>query len=70
MTVTPDILVARYKSLRHTHPSLDVIRWQILDMARGGDGGPTGFNDMSVREYTYPDKSDTFFQEIVLGMGW
>jgi hypothetical protein len=56
------------------------IRDQYLEMALGGGGGRLGFkpedsscshpNGPTCRDYNYPDKPDSFFQEVCDGMGW
>jgi len=58
------------------------VKYQYADMAAGGDGGPLGFtpsdysgptpgpDGVSCRAYNYPEKPDSFFQEIIDLMGW
>lgn len=56
------------------------IEWQYTDMAVGGDGGRLHYKPIdwdgthpqgpTCREYNYPGKPDTFFQEVCDGMGW
>ena len=56
------------------------IRSQYIEMAQGGDGGRLGYkpedsscshpDGPTCRDYNYPDKPDSFFQEVCDGMGW
>tara|TARA_R110001583_G_scaffold31091_1_gene106793 strand:+ start:1252 stop:1488 length:237 start_codon:yes stop_codon:yes gene_type:complete len=71
--------VKYYKALRSMKPHSSVlreVRFQYLEMAKGGDGGelgfiPDGFNRPPVcREYNYPLQPDSFFQEVVKEMEW
>ena len=45
-------------------------RLQFTSMASGGDGGPTGFDDSTIREYYYPGQPDVFFQRVCERMRW
>lgn len=50
--------------------------YQYRSMAAGGDGGPMwGTQDergfpLKCRDMYYPNKPDSFFQEVCIGMGW
>ena len=73
--------VMRYRQMESAVPNssmLREVRWQYADMAKGGDGGPLGYRpdgwtknrNPSVRDYNYPGKPDSFFQEVRDLMGW
>ena len=59
---------------------LNEVRYQYLEMAEGGTGGRLGFKPQdstcmhpdgpTCREYNYPNQPDSFFQEVIDGMGW
>jgi hypothetical protein len=49
------------------------VMWQYQDMAKGGDGGPLGFErngETTCRGINYKDYPDWFFQEVCKEMGW
>ena len=75
---TADI-IANYQAMQAMKPNSSIlreVRIQYADMAEGGDGGtlgytPSEFNHVpSCREYNYPDKPDSFFQEVRAALGW
>ena len=72
-------IIENYKQMQEMKPHsriLREVRWQYADMAEGGDGGslgytPPGFNhEPTCREYNYPGKPDSFFQEVSAALGW
>lgn len=66
--------IEAYTEMRTLKPNSSIlreVRYQYLEMAEGGDGGPLGFADeKTCREYNYPGYPDEFFKEVVAGMGW
>ena len=66
--------VLHYKEMKSRNSSmLREIQWQYADMANGGDGGDTGFEqhgNRTCRTINYPDHPDSFFQEVCALMGW
>ena len=76
---TTQEIIAIYKDMQKMKPNSSIlreVRWQYANMAEGGDGGsigytPVGFNhEPTCREYNYPDKPDSFFQEVGEALGW
>jgi len=72
-------IIANYKAMQEMKPHSSIlreVRIQYADMAEGGDGGtlgyaPDGFNrPPTCREYNYPGKPDSFFQEVRQALGW
>ena len=72
-------IIANYRAMQRLKPHSSIlreVRVQYADMAEDGDGGtlgfaPEGYNHMpSCREYNYPDKTDSFFQEVRAALGW
>ena len=75
---TADI-IANYKAMQKMKPHSSIlreVRIQYADMAEGGDGGSLGYtppglnHEPTCREYNYPDKPDSFFQEVRAALGW
>jgi len=68
--------VMRYRTLEmHGGEStIREVRMQYADMANGGDGGMLWLGDdeseVVCRQHNYPDKSDSFFQEVCDLLGW
>ena len=48
------------------------VKWQYINMAQGGDGGPMGFSESNstCRSYNYKGHPDSFFQRVCERMGW
>ena len=69
-----DELVDIYQEMTESMPNSGVLRdarIQHSEMAAGGDGGPTGYDDGStIRETFYQDQPDAFFQRICERMRW
>ena len=72
-------IIANYRTMQEMKPHssmLREVRLQYADMAKGGDGGelgytPPGYNRIpTCREYNYPGKPDSFFQEVQEALGW
>ena len=77
--MTTEEIIANYRAMQQMKPHssmLREVRIQYADMAQGGNGGelgytPPGYNHIpTCREYNYPDKPDSFFQEVVAALGW
>lgn len=78
------IAVMHYRDMEMMNPGSELlarVRKQYADMATGGDGGPversmkphdvmTDMRYVSVREESYPDTPDEFFQELCDLLGW
>ena len=77
------IAVMHYRDMEMMNPGSDLlarVRKQYANMAAGGDGGPVerelaprDLHDMrytSVREESYPDVPNEFFQELCDLLGW
>jgi len=68
--------VANYKKMEErdlNSSMLSEIRWQYLDMSRGGDGGTAGTNlpgEGTIRSEHYPGIPNRFFLEVINLMGW
>ncbi len=78
MKTTADI-IKNYKAMQEMKPHSSIlreVRIQYADMAEGGDGGSLGYapegydHIVTCREYNYPDKPDSFFQEVREALGW
>ena len=76
-------IIKNYKQMQEMKPHssmLREVRIQYSDMAEGGDGGRLGFQPSdwngthplgpTCREYNYPNKPDSFFQEVSAAVGW
>ena len=63
-----------YQGMRRIRPDSSIlreVRGQYIDMAAGGEGGPTWAGALhSCRGYNYPDYPDSFFAQVCEGMGW
>jgi hypothetical protein len=77
--MTPEEMIKTYSEMRSVG-MLEQIRWQYSDMAKGGDGGRLHYKPSdwdgdhpegpTCREYNYPYKTDSFFQQVCKGMNW
>ena len=76
-------VIASYKEMQESNPNSTIlreVRWQYAAMAEGGDGGrlyfkPHGWSGThpdgpTCREFNYPGKPDSFFQEVINALGW
>ena len=77
--MTTKEIIENYRAMQELKPHSSIlreVRIQYADMAQGGDGGelgytPQGYNHIpTCREYNYPDKPDSFFQEVREALGW
>ena len=77
--MTTKEIIENYRAMQESKPHSSIlreVRIQYADMAQGGDGGelgytPQGYNHIpTCREYNYPDKPDSFFQEVREALGW
>ena len=76
MTHDIEKTIARYFQMKVVAPIMyHEAMAQYRDMSRGGDGGslgyiPEGFKHItSYRERYYPGQSDSFFQQVLEGLG-
>ena len=74
---TVDQVVSRYQLMRANASNTTMyeeVKWQYINMANGGDGGPVGFvgprGENNCREINYKDYPDSFFQRVCERMGW
>jgi len=77
--MTPEEMIKTYSEMRSVG-LLKQVRWQYTDMAKGGDGGRLHYKPSdwdgdhpegpTCREYNYPHKTDSFFQQVCEGMNW
>jgi hypothetical protein len=77
--MTTEEIIKNYRAMQEMKPNSSIlreVRIQYADMATGGDGGelgytPPGYSHIpTCREYNYPDKPDSFFQEVQEALGW
>jgi len=78
-TITTAEIIEIYRQMLEMKPNSPIlreVRIQYIDMAEGGDGGSLGYTPHrwdhipTCREYNYPDKPDSFFQEVSEALGW
>lgn len=63
--------VSKYKNYREygmTEMMVREVKYQYIDMAKGGDGSCVGNGE--IRNAYYPDMPDEFFMAICNRMGW
>ena len=66
-------MIEGYQKMRKKNPNSSMYReamWQYVDMAHGGDGGPSGgANGGSIRGEYYADLPNEFFFLVLSGLG-
>ena len=72
---TVEQMVRHYEVMRSNpfnSSMYEEVKWQYINMAQGGDGGPMGFSEAgkTCRSVNYPDQPDSFFREVCERMGW
>lgn len=73
---TVEETVERYQSMKGQTALFgmyDEVKWQYVNMAKGGDGGDMGFTkngETTCRGINYKGYPDSFFREVSERMGW
>lgn len=73
---TVEEMIIAYKNMRDHPSSMSMykeVKYQYLDMSKGGDGGDLGFErngETTCRGINYKGYPDSFFREVSERMGW
>ena len=69
-----DEMVRHFQKMRSSALNTSMyeeVKWQYINMAKGGHGGPMGFaDDSTCRSHNYKGYPDSFFQKVCEAMGW